>query len=53
LSLGKLEGQGWDICLKDGGMELRGRERDMFAIVRKANNVHPIELKVTTPRLVA
>ena len=21
-----LEGQGWDICLKDGGMNLRGRE---------------------------
>lgn len=26
LSLGKLEGQGWEICLKDGGMELRDRD---------------------------
>ncbi len=51
--VGELEGQGWDICLKDGGMELRGREGDVFAIVKKVNNVYPIELKVMTPRLAA
>ena len=31
-------------------MELRGREMGEFAIVRKGNHIHPIELKVMTPR---
>ena len=43
-----LEGQGSDMSQKDGGMELRGRERDEFAIVSKVNNVYPIGLKVMT-----
>ena len=41
MSLGKLEGQGWDSCLKDGG--------DLFAIVSKVKNVYPVELKVIAP----
>jgi hypothetical protein len=48
LSLRKLEGQGWDICLKDGRMELRDREGDVFAVVSRVNNVYPMELKVKT-----
>jgi len=32
-----LEGQGWDICLEDGGMKLRGREGGEFAIIRKTS----------------
>ena len=34
-------------------MELRGREGDVFAIVRRVNNVYPMEFKVITPRLAA
>lgn len=41
-----LEGQGWVIGLKDGGMKLRGRERDEFALVR-------IKLKDMTLKLAA
>ena len=37
------------MCLKDGGMELRVREGDLFAIVSKVNNVYPVELKVIAP----
>ncbi len=39
--------------MKDGGIELQGWERDMFAIVRRANIIYLIEFKVATPRLVA
>jgi hypothetical protein len=55
LSLGKLKGQGWDICLKDGGMELCNRDGDLFAVVSKVNNVNLMELSVMTPsaRIVA
>ena len=53
LSLGKLEGQGWDIRLRDGGMELRDREGDVFTIVSRVNNVYPMKLKVKTPGLAA
>ena len=34
-------------------MELRGREGDVFAIVRRVNNVYSMEFKVITPRLAA
>ncbi|SRR5258706_3155802 len=49
LSLGKLEGQGWDIRLKNGGMELQDWYGDLFAIVSKANNVYLMELRVMAP----
>ena len=48
LSLGELVGQGWDIRLKDSGIELRVREGDVFVIVRRVNNVCPMEFKVMT-----
>jgi hypothetical protein len=48
LSLGKLEGQGWDICLKDGGMKLCDQDGDVFAVVSKINNVKLMELSVMT-----
>ena len=53
LSLGKLEGQGWDIRLKDGEMELRDQEGDVFTNITRVNNVYPMELKVKTPGLSA
>ena len=34
-------------------MEVRGREGDVFATVRRVNNVYPMEFKVMTPRLAA
>ena len=34
-------------------MELRGRKGHGFAIVRRVDEVYPIELKVMTPRLAA
>ena len=49
LSLGKLESQGWGIPLKDGGMELRVRHGDLFAVASKVNNLYPMELTVITP----
>ena len=49
LPLGKLEGQGWDICLKDGGMEIQDRDGDLFAVVSKVKSVYPMELTVMTP----
>ena len=39
LSLGKLKGQEWNIHLKDGGMGLRDREADVFAVVSRVDNV--------------
>jgi len=39
VSLGKLDGQGWGVCLCDGMMELRDRDGDLFANIAKANNV--------------
>ena len=45
--------EGWDIWLKDSGMELRGWEGYAFAIDRKVNSVYPIVFKVMTPRLAA
>jgi hypothetical protein len=50
VSLGKLEGQGWDIRLCDGRMELRDRSENLFADIQKANNVYPAKLKVIPPR---
>ena len=46
VSLGKIEGQGWDDRLCDGGMELRNRDGDLFANVAKVNNVYPVGLNV-------
>ena len=44
LLLGKLESQGWGICLKDSRMELRDRRGDLFTVGSKVNNVYPMEL---------
>ena len=49
-SLGKLEGQGWDVCLCDDGMELRNRDGDLFAHVEKVNNVYLVGFNVISPR---
>ena len=49
VSLGKLESQGWGICLQNGGMELKNRDGDVFTNVKKVNNVYPMELNVITP----
>ena len=46
LSLGKLESQGWTVCLKDGGMELLDRSGDRFAFVGRVNNVYPVKLAI-------
>jgi len=48
--LGKLEGQGWDVRLRNGEMELRNRDGDLFANVEKVNNVYPMGLTVIPPR---
>ena len=50
VSRGKLEGQGWDVCLCDGGMEPRNRDGDLFANVEKVNNVYLVGLNVISPR---
>ena len=50
VSLGKLEGQGWGVSLREGRMELRGQEGDMFASVEKVNNVYLMEASVIPPR---
>jgi hypothetical protein len=49
LSLGKLAGQGWEVCIMDGGMELKDRSGELFAVVKKTNNIYPVELTVLTP----
>ena len=46
LSLGELEGEGWDIHLKNGGMELWDWYGDLFAVVSNVSNVYPMELRV-------
>ena len=38
VSLGKLEGQGYDVRLCDGEMEPRNRDRDPFTNVAKVND---------------
>ena len=50
VSLGKLEGQGWDVCLREGRMELRNQEGDLFAQVEKVDNVYPAKLDIIPPR---
>ena len=50
VSFGKREGQGGDIHLCDGGMELRNRDGDLFANIAKVNNVYPVGLNVIPPR---
>jgi len=51
VSLGKLESQGWGICLRNGGMELKNRDGDVFTNVEKVNNVYPVELNVIIPKV--
>ena len=50
VSLGKLEGQRWDVRLCDGGMELRNRDGDLFADAEKVSNVYLVGLNVISPR---
>jgi hypothetical protein len=50
VSLGKLESQGWGICLHNGGMELQNRDGDLFANINRVNNVYPMALKVVPPK---
>jgi hypothetical protein len=50
VSLGKLESQGWDIRLRDGGMELQNRDRDSFATIDRVNDVYPMALRVVPPK---
>ena len=50
VSLGKLEGQGWDICLQDSGMVLRNLAGDIFADIEKVHNVYPVELRAIPQR---
>jgi len=50
VSLGKLEGQGWDDRLCDSTMELRDRDGDLFANIAKANKVYPVKLNVIPPK---
>ena len=38
VSLGKLEGQGRDIRLCDGGMQPRNRDGDLFTNIAKVND---------------
>ena len=44
MSLGKPEGQGWDVRLRlcDGGMELQNRDGGLFTNVAKVNKVYPV-----------
>ena len=42
----KPEGQGWDVCLCDGGMELRNRDGDLFTNVAKVDNIYPVVLNM-------
>ena len=49
VSLGNLEGQGWDVRLCDGEMEPRNRDGDLFANVEKVN-VSLVGLNVISPR---
>ena len=51
VSLGEIEGQGWDVRLCDGGMELRNRDGDLFANIAKVNNVYPVGLDVIPLRV--
>ena len=50
LSLGKLKGQGWGICLKQGGMELTDGSGHVFIDIAKVNNVYPVMLTVVPPQ---
>jgi hypothetical protein len=49
LSLGKLVGQGWEVRITDGGMELKDRSGELFAVMKKTNNVYPVKLMVLMP----
>jgi len=49
LSMGKLDDQGWDICLRKGGMELWDCNGELFADIAKVNKVYPVELRSVAP----
>ena len=49
-SLGKPGGQGWDVSLKNGEMELRNLDGDLFAEIGKVNNMYPVKFNVIPPR---
>jgi hypothetical protein len=51
VSLGELEGQGWDVRLREGGMEPRNRDGDMFTNIERVNNVYLMVLEVVPPGL--
>ena len=46
VSLGKLEAQEWEVCIRDGRMEICDQDGDLFANVEKVNNVYPVWLTV-------
>ena len=50
VSLGKLEGQGWDIHLQDSRMVLRNPAGDIFADIKKVHNIYLVELRVIPQR---
>ena len=50
--LGKLEDQGWDICLPKGRMELQSWDSNLFANIWKVNRVYPMEVRVIPPQSV-
>ena len=50
VSLGKLEGQGWDIRLRDSGMVLRNPAGDVFVDIKKVHNVYLVELRAIPQR---
>ena len=39
ISLGKLQKQGWDICIREDGMVLRDQAGNVFADIDMVNNV--------------
>ena len=42
----KPEGQGWDVRVCEGGMELRNRDGDLFTNVAKVDNIYPVVLNM-------
>ena len=50
ISLGKLQKQGWDIRIREDGMVLRDRARNVFADINMVNNVFLTKLRIVSPR---
>ena len=46
ISLGKLESQGLDVRVRDGGMVLGNRVGDVFVDIEKVQNLYLMELRV-------